>query len=90
MGKQPQRRIGALLFPDFELLDIFSPLEMFTLVQERGAVEIVMVAQQPGPVSSVCGPACVATVGFGNCSDLDRNLEERRYEGSRRKSWYRD
>ena len=71
MGEQSQRRIGALLFPDFELLDIFGPLEMFTLLQERGAVEIVMIAQQPGPVSSVCGPACVATVGFGNCPDLD-------------------
>ena len=71
MGKQSQRRIGALLFPDFELLDIFGPLEMFILLQERGAVEIVMIAQQPGPVSSVCGPACVATIGFGNCPDLD-------------------
>ena len=66
MGKQSQRRLGALLFPDFELLDIFGPLEMFTLLQERAAVEIIMVAQQPGPVSSVCGPACVATVGFDN------------------------
>ena len=71
MGKQSQRRIGALLFPGFELLDVFGPLEMFTLLQERGAVEIIMVAQQPGPVNSVCGPACVATVGFGNCPDLD-------------------
>lgn len=71
MGKQSQRRIGALLFPDFELLDIFGPLEMFTLLQERAQVEIIMVAQQPGPVSSVCGPACVATVGFSNCPALD-------------------
>ena len=71
MGKQLQRRIGALLFPGFELLDIFGPLEMFALLQERGAVEIIMVAQQPGPVSSVCGPACVATAAFSNCPALD-------------------
>ena len=71
MSKQQQRRIGALLFPAFELLDVFGPLEMFTLLQERGLAEIIMVAQQPGSVSSVCGPACIATVGFDNCPDLD-------------------
>jgi len=71
MGKQSPRRIGALLFQDFELLDVFGPLEMFTLLQERGEIEIIMVAQQPGPVTSVCGPACVATVDFGNCPALD-------------------
>jgi len=44
---------------------------MLTLLQEGGEVEMIMVAQQPGPVSSVCGPACVATVGFSNCPALD-------------------
>ena len=71
MSKRQQRRIDALLFADFELLDVFGPLEMFTLLQERGLAEIVMVAQQPGSVSSVCGPDCIATVGFDNCPGLN-------------------
>ena len=71
MVQQSQRRIGVLLFPDFELLDVFGPLQMFALLQERAVVEIIMVSQQPGHISSVCGPACVATVGFSNCPNLD-------------------
>jgi len=28
------RRVGALIFPGFELLDLFGPLEMFGLLKD--------------------------------------------------------
>lgn len=28
------RRIGALIFPGFELLDLFGPLEMFGMLKD--------------------------------------------------------
>src|SRR5690554_2753574 len=63
------RRLGALVFPGFELLDTFGPLEMFGHLQ--GAVEIVTVAQQRGAVKSAQGPAVVAEHGFDDCPPLD-------------------
>lgn len=47
-------RLGALLFEEFELLDVFGPLEMFGLLRDR--VEIVMLGQRRGAVRSNQGP----------------------------------
>ena len=69
MSEQRSRRLGALLFPGFELLDMFGPLEMFGNMP--GLVEIVTVAQEPGPVRSGQGPSAVAEYGFGDCPPLD-------------------
>jgi transcriptional regulator GlxA family with amidase domain len=66
------RRLGALLFPGFELLDLFGPLEMFGHL--TGAVEIVTVAQTAGPIRSAQGPAAVAAHGFADCPPLDMLL----------------
>ena len=63
------RRLGALLYPGFELLDMFGPLEMFGNL--TGSVEIAMVAQQAGAVVSAQGPAAVAEHGFADCPPLD-------------------
>jgi len=63
------RRLGALFFPGFELLDTFGPLEMFGNMP--GAVEIVTVAEHAGPVKSHQGPAVVAEFGFADCPRLD-------------------
>ena len=40
MNDTRARRLGALLFPGFELLDMFGPLEMFGNMP--GLVEIVV------------------------------------------------
>jgi transcriptional regulator GlxA family with amidase domain len=63
------RRLGALFYPQFELLDAFGPLEMFGHLQ--GAVEIVTVAPQAGPVPSAQGPSVVAEYGLDDCPRLD-------------------
>ncbi|SDW71995.1 DJ-1/PfpI family protein [Ruegeria halocynthiae] len=44
------RRIGALIFPGFELLDVFGPMEMFGLLTDDFQLELV--AETPGPISS--------------------------------------
>jgi transcriptional regulator GlxA family with amidase domain len=63
------RRLGALFYPDFELLDTFGPLEMFgNLI---GLVEIVTVAERRGPVRSAQGPSVLAEHGFDDCPRLD-------------------
>jgi transcriptional regulator GlxA family with amidase domain len=57
-------RIGALLFPGFELLDIYGPLEMFGMLGRVAdmRVEIVMLAERAGSVASAQGPGGVADV----------------------------
>jgi transcriptional regulator GlxA family with amidase domain len=69
MSEPRSRRLGALLFPGFELLDMFGPLEMFGNMP--GLVEIVTVAQEKGPVRSGQGPSAVAEYDFGDCPPLD-------------------
>ena len=45
--------IGVLLFPEFELLDVFGPLEMFGMLEE---VSIRLVAERDRDVASAQGP----------------------------------
>jgi len=63
------RTLGVVLFPGFELLDVFGPLEAFGHLKKD--FEIVMVAARPGPVPSAQGPRAVADHGFADCPRLD-------------------
>jgi transcriptional regulator GlxA family with amidase domain len=69
MSDSRPRRLGAVLYPGFELLDCFGPLEMFGNM--TGSVEVAMVAEKKGAVSSAQGPAAVADYGFADCPPLD-------------------
>lgn len=69
MTEGKPRRLGALLFPGFEVLDMFGPLEMFGNM--TGAVEIAMVGERAGSIVSAQGPAAVAEYGFNDCPPLD-------------------
>ncbi|MEQ9188995.1 MAG: DJ-1/PfpI family protein [Alphaproteobacteria bacterium] len=53
-----RRTLGALVFPGFELLDLFGPLEMFGMYPDAFSVRIV--AQSPGPVASTRNGPSVA------------------------------
>lgn len=44
------RRIGALIFSGFELLDVFGPMEMFGLLDSEFSLDLV--AEDIGPVAS--------------------------------------
>ncbi len=63
------RSIGVVLFEEFELLDVFGPLEMYGMAPE--SFEIHMVAESGGDVASAQGPKSVVEHEFG---------EERQYE----------
>jgi len=69
MSDTRPRRLGAIFFPGWEMLDTCGPLEMFGNMQ--GLIEIVTVAERAGAVASAQGPAIVATHGFEDCPPLD-------------------
>src|SRR5262245_60058034 len=64
-----KRTLGVVLFPGFELLDVFGPLEMMGFV--GGEIEIHMLAETTGPVASVFGPQTVAERSFAECPHID-------------------
>ena len=75
----PQPRpltLGVILYPAFEMLDVFGPLEMFTAVG-RDRMVTHMIAQRPGPVASAIGadgpvgPRVMADFGFDDAPPLD-------------------
>jgi putative intracellular protease/amidase len=63
------KTIGALVFPEFELLDMYGPLEMFGLL--RDDVEIRMVAETREPVRSSPGPKTVVDDLISDSDDYD-------------------
>ena len=69
MTDQATRTLGALLYEDFELLDLFGPLEMFGNMQ--GEVTVRTVADRPGLVRSAQGPRVHADHGLEDCPPLD-------------------
>jgi transcriptional regulator GlxA family with amidase domain len=69
MAATRTRTLGVVLFPEFELLDVFGPLEMFGNL--KGMIDVVIVAEKKGPVESAQGPSVVADYGFADCPHLD-------------------
>jgi len=63
------RTLGAVLYPGFELLDLYGPLEMFGSLGAE--IRIVTVAEQKGPVASHPGPQTLAEHDFDDCPALD-------------------
>ena len=62
-------RLGALLYPEFEMFDLYGPLEMFGSV---GAdVEIITIAQAAGPIRPTKGPATIAEYDFDSAPPFD-------------------
>ena len=51
------RTIATLIFPEFELLDVFGPLEMFGRFEQE--FDLRMVAETPDPIASKQGPQSV-------------------------------
>lgn len=63
------RSIGVVLFNEFELLDVFGPLEMYGMAPEN--FEIHMVAERGGDVASKQGPRSVVEHEFGDGRQFD-------------------
>lgn len=60
-------KIGAVIYPDFELLDLFGPLEMLGMLPGN---EISLVAENLTPVASAQGPRSMP----------DRSFDDTRYD----------
>lgn len=69
MSESRSKTLGVVLYPDFELLDVFGPVEMFGNMQ--GMLDVVMVGPHAGAVKSAQGPAVHADRAFGDCPPLD-------------------
>jgi len=63
------RRVGALIFPGFELLDLFGPLEMLGLLKDQ--FELELVAERAEPVASNQQVRAVPDVVFRDAQDYD-------------------
>lgn len=63
------RRVGVLVYPNFELLDLFGPLEMLGWLAFD--FELIMVGPARGPIKSNMGISTVADVTVDECSDFD-------------------
>lgn len=63
------RTVGTLLFPGFELLDVFGPLEMLGALPDEFSVE--MVAETAGPVASRQGPKAIAEAALADAAAFD-------------------
>lgn len=64
-----RRLLGVLLYPGFEVLDVYGPIELWGNMPD--AVRVVAVAADPNPVASGQGPSTVADYGYDNAPDLD-------------------
>lgn len=62
-------KIGAVLFPGFELLDVYGPLEMFGMLKERAS--LVVLADRAGAIPSNQGPEGVAGLALADAGELD-------------------
>lgn len=70
MAASPRKLVvGGVLFPGFELLDIFGPLELFGLLRDK--VEITLIGEQAGPVPSAQGPSAIIDQAFAQVESVD-------------------
>jgi putative intracellular protease/amidase len=61
--------VGVVLFPGFNLLDIFGPVALLAMMEDR--VRIAMLAERAGPVPSDAGPSAVADTALAAAKGLD-------------------
>jgi transcriptional regulator GlxA family with amidase domain len=63
------RRVGTLLYPNFELLDVFGPLEV--LGWRDDLFSLALVGLERGPVASNMGVSAMAERALADGSDYD-------------------
>jgi transcriptional regulator GlxA family with amidase domain len=69
MAQSQVRTLGTVLYENFELLDVYGPLEMFGSIGPE--LRLVTIAQKAGAVTSTQGPQTVAQYSFENCPPID-------------------
>lgn len=72
-------QLGAVLYPGFEMLDYFGPLELFSVVGSS-VIQIHTVAEEAAPVAAAIGsegavgPRVLADYGFADAPQFDMLL----------------
>jgi transcriptional regulator GlxA family with amidase domain len=74
-----RHRVGILIFPDVEVLDFCGPYEVFSVTrlheerrrEEPSPFEVVLVAEEPGPVTATGGLRVLPDHRLANCPPLD-------------------
>lgn len=64
-----KRRVGALIYPVFEILDLFGPLEMFALLEDD--FSITLVAEKEHEIDGIGGCRVVAGALFSDQEKYD-------------------
>ncbi len=62
------KTVGIVLYPGFEVLDVYGPVEMWSYVPE---FKVILIAEQSGPVRSAQGASTVADYSFANAPPID-------------------
>ncbi len=74
VDKPQQLTLGVILYPTFEPLDVFGPVEMFMCVPGN-LLRVVFIAEKAGPVEAGTqgqkGPKVYADFGFDDAPKLD-------------------
>jgi transcriptional regulator GlxA family with amidase domain len=68
-SQPPHKTLGVLLFPGFEVLDAYGPLELWGNLKKK--VRIVIIAANSGEIVSAQGPKTVADFSYENAPPLD-------------------
>ena len=63
-----RKLVGVVLYPGFEVLDVFGPVEMWAYVPD---FQVVMISEHGGAVKSAQGVSAVAEYSFANAPQLD-------------------
>lgn len=63
------KTLGVLLFPQFEILDVFGPLELFSNLPDR--FKIILIAEKKGLVAATTDISVNATADLTNTPQLD-------------------
>lgn len=66
------RRISVVLFEGFELLDVFGPVELFSMVPDQLAIEFI--GPEAGPVASSQGVRVTTTIRYDAAATPDITL----------------
>ena len=74
-----RKRVGIVLFGDIEVLDFAGPFEVFSVTrlheekrrEEPSPFEVVLVAEDAGPVTTAGGMRVLPHHTFANCPHLD-------------------
>ena len=62
-------KVAAVVFPGFEVLDLFGPIELLSLPKDRFAISIV--AEKKGEVKSAQGAKVLAESSFADSNSYD-------------------